>query len=388
MVLTLKTLLTPTLLLALALGIPARAAENAEPFRTIATPNGCAIVFDHAADDYRLDRLVEGGIVLGLYKVRIPAQEHETAGGCPGRYRVTAAYQGQGCTVELRPTSYEFSSVIRNGESLKIAFEKVVDLSGGSPSSATDQSYRIGVGDQVQIPVFGDDNPANKKFIVGADGTIDYPLLGNVKVAGSSPREVQNKLTEALGKEFLVNPQVSVEMVSYKSQFVFVTGAVKTPGKVALQGGTTLKDALSEAGGLTAEAGDSILGARAVTGPDGIARDPERRGFSRNDIETGLANLVLKPGDVITVSEKDYFFIQGEVRKPGKYELKPGLTLMQAIAMAEGLTDWANRGEVKLFRSEGDQGKRRISLKDSEKEKTPDVPLAPGDNIIVSRRIL
>ena len=364
------------------------AAESPEPFRTIATPSGCAIVFDQASDDYRLDRLVDGGIVLGLYKVRLPAQERTVNDGCPGHYRVTSSYDGQGSTIELRPVSYEFSSIIRSGNSIKIAFEKVADLSGTSAAAGPEQSYRIGVGDQVEITVFGNDDLANKKFIVGADGTIDYPLLGNVQVAGKSPREVQHDLTRALGKEFLVNPQVSVEMVSYKSQFVFVTGAVKTPGKVALQGGTTLKDALAEVGGLTPEAGYSILMARSVTGPDGIARDPERLVFSRTDIETGLANKVLKPGDVITVSEKDYFFIQGEVRKPGKYELKPGLTLMQAIAVAEGLTDWADRKEVKLFRSEGDQGKRRISLKDIEKEKTPDVTLAPGDNIIVSRRIL
>jgi hypothetical protein len=89
MVLTLKTL--PTLLLVLALGVPAIAAENPDPFRTLPTPNGCAIVFDHALGDYRLDRLVDGGVVLGLYKAKFPAQEREAAGGCPGRYRVTSA---------------------------------------------------------------------------------------------------------------------------------------------------------------------------------------------------------------------------------------------------------------------------------------------------------
>jgi polysaccharide export outer membrane protein len=384
MVLILKISLAGLVVLALA--SPCLSAEP-EIFRTIPTPNGCAVVFDHAAADYRLDRLVDGGIVLALNKVRIPAQEREIPGGCPGRIRVSSAFDGQGATIELRPASYEFSSLIRSGESLKLSFEKLTELSG-APASGPDESYRIGVGDQVAITVFGNDDLANKKFVVGADGTIDYPLLGNVQIAGKSPREVQGFLTAALGKEFLVNPQVSVEMVTYKSQFVFVTGAVKTPGKVALQGGTTLKDALSEVGGLTADAGYSIQVARATLGADGIPREPEKRVFSRKDIETGLANLVLKPSDVVTVSEKDFFYIQGEVRKPGKYELKPGLTLMQAIAIAEGLTDWADRGEVRVFRSGGDQGKLKVSLKNIEKEKTPDVPLSPGDNIIVSRRIL
>jgi len=386
MVLNVKTPFA-ALLIAFLFLAPALAGETqTAPFRTLATPSGCAIVFDHVGADYRLDRLVDGGIVLGVNKARYSSEEHDSDVGCPGRYRVTSALDGQGATIELRPSAYEFSALIRTGDSLKIAFEKVASLSSGS--APADQSYRVGVGDQIGITVYGNEDLANKKFIVSADGTIDYPLLGNFKVAGRTPRELQSALSDALGKDYLVNPQVSVEMVSYKSQFVYVTGAVKTPGKVSLQGGTTLKDALSEAGGLTPDAGYTILVARAVTGPDGIARDPEKTSVSRTDIESGLANLLLKPNDVISVTEKDYFYIQGEVRKPGKYELKPGLTLMQAIAVAEGLTDWANRGEVKLFRTAGDQGRRKLSLKEIEREKVPDVPLAPGDNIIVSRRIL
>lgn len=380
--------LTP-LVLAFLIVFHAYAAEPApDPLRILPTPTGCAVVFDKVSGEYRIDRLVDGGVTVALYNLKLPPQEREAPASCLTRFRISTALNGQGSMVELRPANYEFSSFIRTGSALTIAFEKVVDIGGPPTASEADRTYRIGIGDQLQITVYTHED-LSKKVVVGPDGSIDYPLLGNVKAAGRTVRELQDGLRTDLGKDYIVNPQVSVEIAGYKSKFVFMTGAVKTPGKVALEGGTTLKDALSAAGGLTPEAGYAITVARVTTGSDGLPRDPEKLRFSRSDIESGLANLTLQPSDVVTVSEKDYFYIQGEVRKPGKYGLEPGLTLLQAIAVAEGLTDWADMKEIGVTRKiEGKSERRLANLKNIERQKEPDIALAAGDVIIVKRRIL
>jgi polysaccharide export outer membrane protein len=361
--------------------IPSLSAETGEPFRVLPTPNGCAVVLSGTGSDYRLERLVDGGVTVILSGVKLPAQEHDLAGGCIAKYRVTVSEQAS--TLELRPSGFEFSALIAAEGGLKIAFEKVIDLGGSG--AHTEKSYRIGVGDQVMITVYGQDE-LTKKTMVGMDGSIEYPLLGSLTLAGKTVREVQAEVTAALGKTYIVNPQVSVEVANYKSQAVYVTGPVKNPGKIPLEGGTTLKDALSSSGGYTSDAGYKITVARRSIGADGIAREPERLVYSRSDVEAGLANLDLKPDDVVTVSEKDYFYIQAEVKKPGKYEIQPGLTLLQAIAVAEGLTDWADKKEIVLIRKTGPR--QTLNLKNIERQKNPDVPLVAGDIIIVPRRIL
>jgi polysaccharide export outer membrane protein len=370
----------------------AEAPESPQPFRVLPTPGGCAITFDNVPDEYRIDTRADGSLTVTFAKQVFPPQERQLTGACVSSFRVSTPTEGTGSTVALQLEGYELGAVIRSSSGLKIAFEKAVDLStsasGSGSASASDKSYRIGVGDQLEITVYQQPD-LTKKIAVGADGTIDYPLLGAVKAAGKSVRGLQEELTADLGKEFIVNPQVTVEVASYKSQFVFVGGQVRNPGKYPLEGGTTLKDAIALAGGLLPEAGYSITVARRSHGPDGTVRDPEKMAYSRGDIESGLANLDLKPNDVVTIAEKDYVYFQGEVHKPGRYELRPGLTLMQAISLAEGLTDWADRKEILLYRKVGTtDSKQTINYKNVEKQKAPDVPLAPGDTVVVSRRVL
>ena len=78
-----------------------------------------------------------------------------------------------------------------------------------------------------------------------------------------------------------------------------------------------------------------------------------------------------------------------EVRKPGRYEMRPGLTLYQGLTMAEGLTDWADDKKVSIIRQvDGKTVTLHFNLRSIERQKTPDVPLSAGDNIVVPRRIL
>ena len=364
--------------------------ESPEPFRVLATPSGCAVSFGKVPDEYRIDSLVSGGVQLTLYGQSASPEEKDLPEGCVRSYRISPAANGTGAMIEIRPRDVEFGGLVRSGGNLQLVFERVVHLgAGGEPArQGAMRDYRVGPGDVLKITVFGHEDlskPAN----VGSDGRINYSLLGAVNVAGKTPLEIQEELAKALGRDYIVNPQVSVEVDKFASQYIYVNGPVNTPGRFPLQGGMTLKDAISLGGGLSKEAGYSITVARKAMGPDGLEHQPETMHFSRADLESGRANEDLQPGDVVTVSEKDYFYIQMEVRKPGKYDLTPGMTILQAISLAEGTTDWANRRHVSMIRNVGGHTTTTIvDLKNIERQKAPDIPLAPNDIIIVPRRTL
>ena len=367
--------------------LPVTPGLAAEPLRVVPTPTGCAVILDDPPGEFRVDALLDGGASVSLYGRRLEPREQAMEEGCLASFRVSPSYDGTGTLLELRPAGVEFSGVIRVEGSLRIAFDRVVDLSPASPGKA-DRFYRIGPGDVIQINVYSHED-LTKEAIVGADGKINYSLLGDLSVAGRTAREIQDEITAALRKDYIVNPQVSVELKKYASQFVHVTGQVRNPQRIPLEGGTTLKDALAAAGGLAPESGYTITVARRSVGADGRAHEPEQMTFSRKDIELGLANLTLQPDDVVTVSEKDYFYIQGEVRKPSRYEITPGLTLYQGIALSEGLTDWADSKKVSLIRKVGGKTTTQVfNLKNIQRQRVEDVPLAAGDIVIVPKRFL
>ena len=94
-------------------------------------------------------------------------------------------------------------------------------------------------------------------------------------------------------------------------------------------------------------------------------------------------------GDVLSVQEPLYVFVQGEVRRPGRIALAKGLTLLQAIAMSEGLTDWASKREVRILRKSGEKNEEiRVNLNKVEAREMPDPPLVSNDIVLVKRRIL
>jgi polysaccharide export outer membrane protein len=99
--------------------------------------------------------------------------------------------------------------------------------------------------------------------------------------------------------------------------------------------------------------------------------------------------MLLHHGDVISVGERAVFYIRGEVNRPSAFVLERGMTVMRAIAVAGGLTQYANRKEVQLVRSRDGGGLENIAvnLKAIEDGKITDVALRPDDVIIVPRRI-
>jgi len=130
-----------------------------------------------------------------------------------------------------------------------------------------------------------------------------------------------------------------------------------------------------------------ILITRASTDgpPRQIAVDRNRL-LSQDNQET---NIPLQHGDILSVGERDLFYIRGEVARPGPYQFEGGLTILRAISYAGGFSQFANRKQVDILRSgaNGVQEKITVNLKAIEEGKKQDLPLRPGDTVIVPRRI-
>jgi polysaccharide export outer membrane protein len=250
-------------------------------------------------------------------------------------------------------------------------------------ASARDDDYRLGADDRIQISVNGDPK-LTQQLVIGPDGRASLPLVGDVALGGLTVRQATETVTELLAKDYLVDPKVDLQITEYKSRWVMVIGEVGKPGRVTLRGGATLKDALADADGLTVGAGDEIIVSRDAPGGTGKIQIPvDRRGFERAEV-----NPSLNSGDIVSVPARPYVYIQGEVRNASKGALERGMTLMQAIAIVGGLTEWASEKGVQIM-SEGSKGQKRlVNLKDIRAMRVPDPPLKGGDVIYVKRRFL
>jgi polysaccharide export outer membrane protein len=145
-------------------------------------------------------------------------------------------------------------------------------------------AYSLGHGDLVSIKVYGEDETQLNDL-----GVISFPFLGELEVFGLTVTEVQEKIETGLKEGYLVNPKVSVTVVTYRR--FYVNGEVKQPGGFAFLPGLTVRKAISLAGGFTPRAAQSKIYI--------ISDSSANRSPTRVDLNTSV-----KPGDVITVKQR------------------------------------------------------------------------------------
>ena len=158
-------------------------------------------------------------------------------------------------------------------------------------TNADEGIYLLGPGDLISISVYDEPDLSLKELRIGLSGQISYPLLGDIRVEGLSPKELEIRLTERLKGPYLVDPSVTVSIINYRP--FYVTGEVKKPGSYSFHPGLTIDRAISIAGGFTERASKSKI---YVVHDDDDSSDKTR---------TKLADVV-RPGDVITV-EQSFF---------------------------------------------------------------------------------
>jgi len=290
----------------------------------------------------------------------------------------------------------------------------------GRSSSAED--YRIGADDLLDISVF-EAPELNRTARVSAGGEISLPLLGRVQAAGLTPQELELVLQELLRRRYMKGPHVSVFVREVQSHAVSVIGAVRNPGVFQIRGAKTLVEVLSMAEGLTDDAGDTVLVLRqgsagtgsAADAPRAETVDPAAAGSDARGAASGSDaaeetppggktiqihlkrllesedpghNVPVYPGDVVKVTRAGVVYVIGEVRKPGGFVLRSSekITVLQALALAEGLTGTASKGSARIIRTEERSGARQeipIDLSKILGGKSADPLLQPKDILFV-----
>lgn len=248
------------------------------------------------------------------------------------------------------------------------------------------QEYRVGPKDLLEISVFGADE-LSRTVRVSEDGKVTLPLLGEVLVDGLTKSEVEKKLGQLLGEKYVQNPQVTVFIREYQSKRVSVLGAVEKPGPYQLLGRQTLMQIISEAGGLTRDAGNEIVIIRQL--PDGSSASLR---ISIDDLflkGDAKLNVPMEAGDIVNipVDKLVVVYVFGQVKNPGALQVKKSNlpTLLQAIAQAGGFTDRASKGGVIIKRKDeaGKEKEIKVNVRSILKNKIKDVQLLENDTIYV-----
>jgi polysaccharide biosynthesis/export protein len=287
----------------------------------------------------------------------------------------------------------QFSSSFRSVAALLALFmlsataataqQKAVMSTGGNGSAGfgSGSAGLIGAGDLVEMSVF-DTPELSGKLRVSNSGDVILPLVGSLHVAGLSANEVQELIRQKfVDGKFVNDPQVTVFVTEYATQGVSVLGEVKTPGVYPAFGAHNLVDYISFAGGLTPLAGSDITITRA-----GHPNEPQIVKVSSSISSKALDNPEILPGDSIFVSKAGLIYVIGDVVRPGGFPMDHDehLTVLQALALAQGTTYAAKENDLKIIRTTA-SGHEEISvnLKQILTSKAVDQALQDNDILFV-----
>ncbi|MFZ1389686.1 MAG: SLBB domain-containing protein [Thiolinea sp.] len=218
----------------------------------------------------------------------------------------------------------------------------------------------IGEQDLLDIAVFKVPD-LTRSVRVDGQGYITYPLVGKLRAKGMRPAQLEQQLASLLAKSYMHDPQVTVLVKESTQNRITVEGAVNTPGVFPVVGSMTVLQALARAGGLTDQADTR----RAILLRKGDKGEMSQQPIDIAAIRQGrLQDFILLQDDRIVVQEAIYnrFTVSGAVAQPGVYPLKEGLTVMQAVATAGGMTRLANKYKAIIFRRGLDGREKRYAV--------------------------
>ncbi|MCR9564130.1 SLBB domain-containing protein [Vibrio diabolicus] len=231
-----------------------------------------------------------------------------------------------------------------------------LDLFAGSPSTFAPISdvpvpanYTVGAGDEIIVQLFGKENETHR-LRVNRAGTINFPSLGPVNVAGMHFSDVRDSLTQRV-KEQMIGVRSDISLGELRTMQVFVMGDAYKPGAYTVSALTTISQAIYYSGGF---------------GESGALRDIQLKRDGKIIRKLDMYDLLLKgdasndvrllPDDVVLIgSVNDTVSIEGEINRPAIYEVKAGETYQQLVQMAGGFTANAHveQLEIKRYASHG-----------------------------------
>jgi polysaccharide export outer membrane protein len=261
-------------------------------------------------------------------------------------------------------------------------------------AASAEVGYKIGTGDVLNIAV-ADASEFGGKFRVGDSGMIEIAgLPHSIHAEGLTTAELARAIRQALlDANQLRDPKVNVFIDEYRGRTITVLGAVSKPAVYPLQQRTTILEALSMAGGPLPGAGNTVTvvrGEASAEATNTVVGSVLIMDMSRilNGTDTA-ANMQVQNGDVISVAASQVVYVVGAVIKPGGFTLTnpaSGMTVVQAVAMAEGFTRIAatNRGLI-IRQSTSDSARREIPTDISKilSGQAADMLLAPNDILFI-----
>lgn len=268
--------------------------------------------------------------------------------------------------------------------------------------SAQTQGYHIASGDILSLQIFaGGVMQHDVQLNVNEFGEVNVPFLGAVKAEGLTIPELQSLIYKPLASDYYVNPEVHLSVTEYQGLPFYITGAVRSPGLYQSHSQQTLLKLIAEAGGATENRSDVAYILRDSTEAIQEGEDVENLISQKEPITVSLqrlldegnlsANMLLQPGDVVYIPGLDEtdvseasIFIEGEIRKPGEYAFKKGMTALNACIIAGGFNKFAAPNRTRIVRkNENGQEIIKIDLNDVMDGDTPDINLQPGDIISI-----
>ena len=289
---------------------------------------------------------------------------------------------------------------------------------------SSDEDYRLASSDVIEV-IIQDAPELSGNFRISTAGNIPMYYLGTLNVTGRTTVEVSKMIADGLRGRYLKDPKVFVSVTKYNSRTFFIQGAVKTPGVYVIEGKPSLFKLITIAGGLQDKHGSIAyvvrekkaspekLEARGQS-TDGKA-EPARTTPVSEVVENakgsnvgmegeteyellraqigGLMkgrfdqNVLIQPGDVVYVPPAEVFYVAGEVRSPGQYQYKEGMTLRQAITLAQGTYFKAKLDKGIIFREDPLTGKFNEIPVDIgavvSRGGKEDMPILPNDVVLV-----
>ncbi len=267
------------------------------------------------------------------------------------------------------------------------------------PATLSAQDYTIGPEDVLSVS-FWQDPSLNQTVTVRQDGKITLSVIGEITAAGLTPTQLAQKIGDQVSRYNKEISQATVEVLQYNSQKVFITGAVRNPGKYAFEVMPNAFELIKEAGGVT-EFGDlsNVVIVRGsvnegeilhVNLSEIIAQGDESKYpelFPRDIVEVKRAPSEEGPGLPTAAAgmRKSIVYVIGRVGNPGSINLEPGMEVLDAISLTGGPTADADLSKVRIYNKQ-DRYSNVITVdldKRTKKGTPPHYKLKPEDTIYI-----
>jgi polysaccharide export outer membrane protein len=258
----------------------------------------------------------------------------------------------------------------------------------GADIPQTSPTTQVAEGDLLDIVIF-DTPELSGRFRVNLKGEILLPLGGTLHVAGLTIAEITDAVSQRYkDAKILVNPEVTVFVAEFTHRTITITGEVRAPGVYSIAASRTLTDTLAMAGGLNDIASRTVSIVHAADPKNIIHVTLNVGAQTPESIEEGRMEIL--PGDSIFVARSGVVYLVGELTRPGGYQVEHNnrLTLLEAVALAGGVTRVAKANQSRLIRrSPTGREELTVNLQKVLYGGGPDMLLTDGDILFVPTSI-